>query len=324
MADSRGSAAWYGFDNRWDAGEPSPQPFFEFSDSSWTSRESLSTPESSTGNSQQLGQFTVLSWNIDMMRKLETPRMKGALAHLRTRVDEETEPPIIMLNEMISTHLDLMQSTGWIREKYRMTDITSANWEGGTYGTCMLVPRYLSIKQVFRVHYEGTRMGRDGLFVDINLSSNKTLRLCSTHLESLVIDPPKRPGQLASAAKYMHQADASVLAGDLNAIQPFDQTLHFDNDLEDAYLESGGQEGAEAGMTWGQMASIFQRGRFGLSRMDKVLFCGGLELISFGTFGMDVQVEREEDRLALTHRGHLEKGWVTDHLGVRAEFRVTV
>ncbi|KAM7188014.1 hypothetical protein V8F33_010871 [Rhypophila sp. PSN 637] len=134
MADFRGSAAWYGFDNRWNAGEPSPQPFFEFSDGSWTSRESLSTPESSTGNSQQLGQFTVLSWNIDMMRKLETPRMKGALAYLCTRVDEKTEPPIIMLNEMISSHLDLMQSTGWIQEKYYMTDITSANWKGGTYG----------------------------------------------------------------------------------------------------------------------------------------------------------------------------------------------
>lgn len=188
----------------------------------------------------------------------------------------------------------------------------------------MLVPKYLDIKQVFRVHYPDTNMGRDGLFVDIKAPSNKTLRLCSTHLESLVADPPKRPAQLACAAKYMHQADASVLAGDLNAIQPFDQTLHFDNDLDDAYLESGGQEGAESGMTWGQMASIFQRQRFGLTRMDKVLYCGGLELISFGTFGKDVEVEGEADRRSLTASGHLEKGWVTDHLGVKAEFRTTL
>lgn len=188
----------------------------------------------------------------------------------------------------------------------------------------MLIPKHMSIKQVFRVYYEETDMGRDGLFVDVKLPSDKTLRLCSTHLESLVAHPPKRPAQLACAAKYMHEADASVLAGDLNAIQAFDQTLHFDNDLEDAYLESGGQEGAESGMTWGHMASTSERNRFGLSRMDKVLYCGGLELISFGTFGMDVEVESEADRQALTASGQLEKGWATDHLGVKAEFRITL
>jgi len=166
-------------------------------------------------------------------------------------------------------------------------------------------------------------MGRDALFVDINLPSNRTLRICSTHLESLVATPPKRPAQLATAANFMHQADASILGGDLNAIQPFDQTLHLENKLKDAYLESGGQEGAESGMTWGQMASTSQRNQFGLSRMDKLLFCGGLELLSFGTFGMDVEVEGESHREALMARG-LDKGWATDHLGVKADFQIAV
>ena len=46
----------------------------------------------------------------------------------------------------------------------------------------------------------------------------------------------------------------SVLAGDLNAIEPFDRTLHLDNGLKDAYLELGGKEDSEDGYTWGQQA----------------------------------------------------------------------
>ncbi|KAK3314953.1 hypothetical protein B0H66DRAFT_583707 [Apodospora peruviana] len=207
-------------------------------------------------------EVSILSWNIDFMRILPNARMKAALAHLRSLVEGETQRSIIMLNEMVMSDLNLIQSADWIQRGYR---------------------------QVFRVHYDATNMGRDALFVDIDLPQDKTFRICSTHLESLVADPPMRPDQLAQAAKFMHEAGASVLGGDLNAIQPFDKTLHLDNNLKDAYLESGGEEDAESGMTWGQMASTWQRGKFGLTRMDKMLYCGGLELIGFERFGMDVE-----------------------------------
>ena len=164
-------------------------------------------------------------------------------------------------------------------------------------------------------------MERDALFVDIG-SDNKTLRICCTHLESLVAEPPKRPAQLKTAAKFMHEADASILGGDLNAIQPFDKTLHSDNGLKDAYLETGGIEDAESGMTWGQMARTTERNRFGLSRMDKLLFCGQVEAEKFETFGMDVEVAEENDRKALIKDAGIEKGWVTDHLGILGYFRL--
>lgn len=189
-------------------------------------------------------------------------------------------------------------------------------------GTCMLVPKSMPIRRVFRVHYERTSMQRDALFVDIVLPQEKTLRLCATHLESLKADPPKRPSQLYTAAKYLHQAHAGVLAGDLNAIEPFDRILHAKNNLKDAYLQTGGREDAESGMTWGQMAETSLRERFGLSRMDKVLFCGALAVSGFGTFGMDVEVESEADREELARTQHLEKGWATDHLGVKGDFRM--
>ena len=95
-----------------------------------------------------------------------------------------------------------------------------------------------------------------------------------------------------------------------------------DNDLKDAYLELGGEEGAEEGMTWGQMAGARERGRFGLSRMDKILFCGGVEVVGFERFGMDVVVDGEAEGRELLRGGDLERPWVTDHLGVKGEFRV--
>jgi tyrosyl-DNA phosphodiesterase 2 len=176
-------------------------------------------------------------------------------------------------------------------------------------------------------------MQRDALFVDIPLScpsnpqeKKKTplLRLCTTHLESRRASPPKRPAQLVAAAAHLRQAHVGILGGDLNAIEEFDRSLHAENGLRDAYLEMGGVEGAEGGMTWGQMAGRAERARFGLTRMDKLLFCGeGVKVVGFGRFGMDVVVEEEgAAKRLLEGPGGLERAWVTDHLGVRAEFLV--
>jgi len=188
-------------------------------------------------------------------------------------------------------------------------------------GTCVLISKSINIAKVFRVHYEHTAMERDALFIDSVLNS-KTIRICCTHLESLVADPPLRPKQLAAAAQFMHEADGSILGGDLNAIQPFDKHLHSDNDLKDAYLETGGKEDDETGMTWGQMAPTRERERFGLSRMDKLMFCGAVEIKSFEYFGLNVVLDDGPVAKQLVEEDGLEKPWVTDHLGVRGDFHV--
>lgn len=232
----------------------------------------------------------------------------------------------------------------------------------------MLVPRSLPPKGVARLHYVSTAMQRDALFVDVALARGHTLRLCATHLESLRVNPPRRPAQLAAAAAHLRGEGSGsgggggcgggggvvgVLAGDLNAIEPFDRTLHAKCGLKDAYLESGGLEGDERGMTWGQMTHEWQRRRFGLGRLDKVLFWDGgdassgdassgssggggggggdgedgrlfMKLVGFETFGLDVVVEDKEAAARLIEDWEVEKPWVTDHLGVRADFRVEV
>jgi tyrosyl-DNA phosphodiesterase 2 len=104
--------------------------------------------------------------------------------------------------------------------------------------------------------------------VDVGTGEDRILRLCNTHAESLALEPAYRPPQLALCARYMHEStvNASVLAGDLNAIQDFDKHLHTDNNLKDAYLDLGGQEDDAEGHTWGQQAATAQRERFGTTR----------------------------------------------------------
>lgn len=167
-------------------------------------------------------------------------------------------------------------------------------------------------------------MERDALFVDVTLgAANQVVRLCNTHLESLALQPARRPRQLQVAAGFMREAGlaGAVLAGDLNAIQDFDRTLHVENGLKDAWLEQGGSEDDAAGHTWGQQAATKLRTQFGMSRMDKVFFCGGLRLESFEIFGRDVMVEDRAEQEQIVGLG-FDKPWVTDHFGVKATFSI--
>ncbi|EXJ57130.1 hypothetical protein A1O7_07474 [Cladophialophora yegresii CBS 114405] len=304
----------------WKRQERFDQPYFSFSPqtSSWQEVES----SKDTKTESAVSTFSVQSWNIDFMLPYADERMLPALKHLRSHVSGTPLPTIIMLQEMLETDLALVQAQSWVRENYYLTDIDKQYWESGHYGTCTLIPKALSITAVFRVHYEQTVMERDGLFVDVKFGNGQVIRICNTHLESLVADPPRRPHQLATAAKWMHSPDVSgsVLGGDLNAIQAFDETLHSDNDLHDAYLTLGGKEHSDEGYTWGQMAPTKLRNMFGCSRMDKFFFCGQLTVEKFERFGYGVEVEEESVKKALIEHEGLEAGWITDHLGVKVQF----
>lgn len=254
-------------------------------------------------------------------------RMNAALAHLASII-RPTRPSalsVMFLQEMLHSDLTILCAHPGIRGHFCMTDITPEHWESGHYGTVVMIDKRLPVTEVFRVHYADTKMERDALFVDVcHPASSKPIRFCNTHLESLIATPPVRPLQMITAAKYMHdeKVAGSILAGDLNAIQPFDKTLHSDNWLKDAYLELGGSEEDVGGHTWGQQAATNLRDQFGTSRMDKVFFCGGLEVKKLEHFGVDVVVEADDSAGNDLMKLGLEKPWVTDHLGVRADFEL--
>ncbi|KAL2837455.1 Endonuclease/exonuclease/phosphatase [Aspergillus pseudodeflectus] len=270
----------------------------------------------------------LLTWNIDFQVPYPVERMTAALHHLHTILTSHnntttTSATVILFQEMTPSTLDVIQSTPWIRDNFYITNLSPARWRMSSYGTTTLIDRRLDLKRVFRVPYAVSYMRRDALFVDIGLELPSTtsstsasgggggggvgeeriLRLCNTHLESLASGTPRRPVQMHLASRFMHGLDksglptphAAILAGDLNAFAPDDLALPESCGLRDAFLVLGGVEDTEESYTWGKQNTGWLVGRFPDARLDKVLFCGGVE----------------------------EDVWVTDHYGLEAEIVIT-
>ncbi|PLB55831.1 hypothetical protein P170DRAFT_443531 [Aspergillus steynii IBT 23096] len=321
---------------------PIPQPFYHFTNSSWHPATSPTTTTTTT-TSTPLQTLRLTTWNIDFRVPYANQRMTKALSYLSTLHDSShTTPSVIFLQEMVWSDLLLIQQQPWIQERFYITDVSTGNWAlGHEYGTTTLIDKRLDVRGVWRVRYSASRMGRDALFVDIGISGfgdgdgrqtgpeDSILRLCNTHLESLVSQPPRRPMQLRLAAQFMRGdgpsvPHAAILAGDLNAFAPEDLTAPEECGLQDAFLVLGGQDGTEESYTWGQQLSEYERGRFGCSRMDKVLFCGGVEVQSLEKIGAGekiwIEYPQESDSEESSETG--EDMWVTDHIGLQAVFRI--
>jgi len=352
---------------------------------------SSSSPPSAT---TRITSIALYAWNVDFMLPHAEARMTAALRHLKDLISPSSSPSpattttavIVFLQECTEPDLRTIAANPWVRARFLLTDLDNANWASEYYGTTTLVDRRLlgrlgddgegegawglGLAGCFRVHYDKTRMERDVLFVDIDITDlvpsgdsgaeekntqrqngptkRKMLRVGNTHLESMALEPAYRPPQVALAARFMKgetlmpsattatsssnkddfEIYAALLAGDLNAIQPFDRSLHSDNGLKDAYLELGGQEDSEEGYTWGQQAATVLRERFGCSRMDKVYYHSpgdgggnGLLLVKFEKFGAGVELEDKTQKQEIISLG-FDRPWITDHLGVLAEFAI--
>jgi tyrosyl-DNA phosphodiesterase 2 len=320
---------------------PRDQAYYVHSGSQW---EPVSADEPTAAPSSEAPptKITLITWNIDMLIPAAEARMAAALAHLESLVAAAPadEPCVIFLQEMLASDMAQIAAAPWVRARFLASDVDRANWLSPLYGTATLVDRRLRVARIFRVRYV-SRWERDALFVDVAVKAPRgaaaggssgggggddddggapvLLRLCNTHLESLVANPPVRPMQLKAAAPYMHDAavHGALLAGDLNAIQPFDRTLHSENGLEDAYLALGGQEDSEDGYTWGYQCPQWMRDKFGRSRLDKVLFCGKVKPLSLEKIGVGVRMtEKVADDVM---EELIKKGggdWVTDHYGL--------
>lgn len=328
---------------------PIPQPLYQFSKGAWmpvsTSSQANQPPQQT-----EVSRIRLTTWNIDFSAPAGRERMAGALEYLSQfhkdgEEEENNNPPsIIFFQEMTETDLQQIQSTPWIWDLFFITDLSDKYWMG-FYGTTTLVDKRLSVQRVFRVLYSTSRMQRDGLFVDVDVGKGRVVRLCNSHLESLTSNPPRRPLQLKLVSEYMHGSGphsfppssspatkplpaphAALIAGDLNAFAPEDLTAPLDCGLTDAFLVLGGQDGSPESFTWGQQAPDWLRVKHGCSRMDKVLFCGGLEAEGVRRVGegervwVEYPVESDENEEDEEEKG--EYVWVSDHLGVQAVLRV--
>lgn len=284
--------------------DPQLQQFYGFKSGVWQKCNANEIPTYTT-----LPMIKLISWNIDFNASASLARMARALGYLRDLISQSPDTPtIILLQEMTASDLDMIQRAEWVRNGFQITDLSSKDWQAH-YGTTTLVDRRLRITSVFRVRY-ASDMGRDALFVDIEDMAPTTLRFCNTHLESLRAEPPLRPAQVKLAARYLKDpiADGGVIAGDFNAIQDFDKTLHSENGMKDAYLENGGEEEHPDGWTWGMHSRREVRLRFGCTRMDKMLYCKRAKVQNLVRIGAEVKTD-----------GPGEGQYVTDHLGLMGD-----
>ncbi|KAF2133794.1 hypothetical protein P153DRAFT_380972 [Dothidotthia symphoricarpi CBS 119687] len=298
----------------------------------WTSAtkpEALPKASSESAINSQV--VRLMSWNIDMSMDFSEERMRAALQYLDdiTSSTSTDIPIVIFLQEMTTSDMKLIKASTWIYDRFFITDIDNSNWSGSFYGTTMLIDQRLKVKHVFRVPWI-SEYSRDGLFADIAISSRdasdseeKVLRICNTHLDSLAASPPVRPRQLSTAATLLQDSSVAcaLLAGDLNAIQPFDRTLHSENELKDAYLELGGEEDGDEAYTWGYQYAMGAENmrRFPCCRMDKILFRGHVQPKGFQRIGIGATVA-EDRKEEMREVG--QAAWVTDHYGVMGDFEL--
>lgn len=308
----------------WKSDEPWHQIYHTYQNGGWQACKASGQAPSAK---QSFTSLALYSWNIDFMLPYGDSRMSQAIRHLEKLVTAQPRDvaTMIYIQEAVKSDLKLLAADPWIQQTFYLTDMDGSNWTSGYYGTVTLVDRRLDVKACFRVHYSQTNMERDAFFTDISLGNNdQTIRFCNTHLESLAFEPALRPPQVALAAKYLREEGLAggIMAGDFNAIQPFDRHLHYDNGLKDAYLELGGEEDSERGYTWGQQAATKLRQQFGCSRMDKVYYVGGgLQLKNFERFGANVELADAEERKEIVELG-FDRPWITDHLGIVARFDI--
>lgn len=312
----------------WKPDQPHAQPFFTYdrSKQAWAPAEPKPLQKGGSGNG--INRLRLYSWNIDFMLPFAKPRMDAALDHLNGLTSKlpSTTAAVIFLQECIEEDLETIGEKTWVRDKFNVTDIDGSNWQAH-YGTTTLLDRRLDITSCFRVHYAKTQMERDALIVETSLNAPsgtpKTLRLCNSHLESLAVDPPLRPAQVRVLATHMRAPDVhgAVAAGTSTRYSRSTGRCTSTTSLKTRILSWGAARIATRGIRGDSRRRRGCGSGSGARAWIRCFFTGGLKVHGFERFGADVQVSGERERREIAKLG-FERPWITDHLGVVAEFEV--
>jgi tyrosyl-DNA phosphodiesterase 2 len=147
----------------------------------------------------------IASWNLFFSIPAAAARASAAIAYLRTTFGHEPRNLVVMLQELRQESLGVILEDKWAQQNFILSDREppyflyrdnqsfdeETDCISGQYFTLMMISRTLPISNCFRVPFV-SEMGRDALVVDIPVSedhglkeSKRSLRLCTTHLESL-------------------------------------------------------------------------------------------------------------------------------------------
>ncbi|KAL5405588.1 hypothetical protein PMIN04_012302, partial [Paraphaeosphaeria minitans] len=289
--------------------------FYRASSSSWVALKDdrqMCLPRGST--------LKVVSWNINALNPGESARAFAALDHLQELFGTVPGQLVVMLQEVCNESLQAILESPWIQQNFILNNVNAPesiyrrtlgssfimiepSWAAHRYFTIMMIPRYLESVHCFRAPFT-TEMGRDVLCVDVPIStsdgstrSNDSLRLCTTHLESLWHGKAYRSGQLAMISRLLKRPQASktniiggFVGGDMNALDRSEHEMHRTSDIglkdvwEDAPaplvpllkpFQKDMSFGRARGNTWG-----YQSGARTRKRMDKFFYSGLVEAVA--------------------------------------------
>ncbi|KAM5347039.1 hypothetical protein ACJ41O_010044 [Fusarium nematophilum] len=226
------------------------------------------------GRNLDPGRLAVVTWNVDAGAQSSASRLEAIIScilGLNPVVD------IIFLQEVSKSALVHLLKDTRIREAWYSSEAHTANWGGHLFATMTLLSKARfgnsSLGPIWRVKFP-SRFDRDALCCDVLVPSqsdsqpeNHRVRLVNVHLDSLPIEPSKRPQQLSIAADILREAGKGFVAGDFNPVLPEDDTLVEDNGLVDAWVKA---HGSASGHTWG----VDGKRAFPPGRLDKVAMLG--------------------------------------------------
>ncbi|KAF2650065.1 hypothetical protein K491DRAFT_683299 [Lophiostoma macrostomum CBS 122681] len=310
---------------------PETQPYHTFLDGTWRPATHTAT---TLAPGEPLTSLRLITWNIDFMASHPQARMASAISYLEGLVSgsPSTSAVVVFLQEMReiqpprilqtpdAADLTQLSQASWVQQRFHMTDLDMKTWKA-TYGQVTLIDRRLRTGEVSRLRFV-SEFHRDALLVDLPLAGlgNGILRLCNVHLDSM--QGSMRPVQWKGAAQHLQDGSAgvvaSILAGDCNANQHRDRTEPQKNGFTDAYLALGGRESDDDGATWGFQSKNWER--WGRSRMDKVVYWGGIDVKSLERIGVGVKIE--EEKIVKELEENEELPFVTDHYGLMSESRL--
>lgn len=279
-------------------------------------------PDDHINHLQRGSVLKVVSWNIDAFSFCPGIRTSSALGHLQEVFGTVPGHLVVMLQEVCHESLQAILESSWVQRNFVLTNVDPPQslykeisggsfilrdlyWKAELYFTLIMIPKDLGIVNCFRVPFV-TQMGRDALFVDLPIStsgrrtkSNESLRLCTTHLESLWSGKAYRPSQLAMISAFLkgpRAAESRIIAGlvggDMNAIDRSEHTLHqvSDINLKDVWedipappvpvlkpFKKDTSYGRAKGNTWGYQSKSKAGER---KRMDKFFYTGLMETVA--------------------------------------------
>lgn len=237
----------------------------------------------------------LVTWNIDAFAPSLPDRTAAILSRIR-QLDPAVS--VIFLQELARTALPLLLDDPHIRKGWYVSEADNTSWRGQSFASATLLSK---------AHFDGrlgpvwrcdlpSRFGRDALCADVFAGPRERVRLVNVHLDSLAVNPSRRPRQMAIVAALLRSAGRGLVAGDFNPVLPEDAVLAQENGLVDAWVTLRNHED---GYTWG----VDGEQPFPPNRMDRVAVLGleprTIEVLHPGSIATDAETVPWSDHSGL-------------------------